>query len=148
MPRWFNTAGPCNAADHYMLSTLRRLPELQRLVDQKSYFVVHAPRQVGKTTALLALAGELTAAGRHVAALVSMELGAAFPDDIGAAELAILESWRHALDAQLPPRCARPPSPRLRRAAGSPPRSSPGPRPLRTRSWCSSTRSTRSATTS
>ncbi|MEP7122455.1 MAG: ATP-binding protein [Byssovorax sp.] len=109
MPRWFNTAGPCNRADHYMLPALRRLPELQRLVDQRSYFVVHAPRQVGKTTALLALAGELTAAGHHVAALVSMETGAAFPNDAGAAELAIVESWRRALEAQLPP-ALRPPS--------------------------------------
>jgi hypothetical protein len=39
-----------------MLPALRRLPEVRRLIDQESYFVVHAPRQVGKTTALLLLA--------------------------------------------------------------------------------------------
>ena len=111
MTRWFNTAGPCNRADHYMLPALQRLPELKRLVDQRSYFVVHAPRQVGKTTALLALAEELTAAGDHEAALVSMEVGSAYPNDIGAAELAILESWRRALDAQLPPAQLPPPFP-------------------------------------
>ncbi|KYG11076.1 hypothetical protein BE21_58280 [Sorangium cellulosum] len=27
MPRWFNTAGPCNPADHYMLPAEERLPE-------------------------------------------------------------------------------------------------------------------------
>jgi hypothetical protein len=102
MPRWFNTAGPCNPADHYMLPALRRLPEVQRLIDQEGYFVVHAPRQVGKTTALMLLAQELNATGRHVAALVSMEMGAAFPKDIGTAELAVLEDWRRDILDQLP----------------------------------------------
>lgn len=64
MARWFNTAGPCNPVDHYMLPAMRRLPEVQRLIAQKGYFVVHAPRQMGKTTALLSLAQELNAAGR------------------------------------------------------------------------------------
>ncbi|MCY1017490.1 ATP-binding protein [Pyxidicoccus sp. MSG2] len=103
MARWFNTAGPCNPVDHYMLPALRRLPEVQRLIDQKGYFVVHAPRQVGKTTALLSLARDLTAEGRHVGVLVSMEVGAAFLHDVGAAEAAILQSWRNAMRAQLPP---------------------------------------------
>ncbi len=73
-----------------MLPAMRRLPEVRRLIDQEGYFVVHAPRQVGRTTALLSLAQELTSEGRYVAALVSMEVGAAFHDDIGAAEAAIL----------------------------------------------------------
>src|SRR5262245_36914867 len=96
MPRWFNTAGPCKPELHYVLPALRRLPDVRRFIDQQGYFVVHAPRQAGKTTALLTLAGELTREGRYTAALVSMELGAGFPDDTGAAELAILRSWRAA----------------------------------------------------
>ncbi|WP_305070872.1 hypothetical protein [Myxococcus sp. AS-1-15] len=102
MPRWFNTAGPCNPDHHYMLPAMRRLPEVRRLVEQQGYFVVHAPRQVGKTTALLSFARELTMEGRYVAALVSMEVGAGFPDDTGAAEDAALSSWRSAARAQLP----------------------------------------------
>jgi hypothetical protein len=111
MSRWFNTAGPCDLADHYMLPALRRLPEVRRLIDQKSYFVVHAPRQVGKTTALLSLARELTEEGRYVGALVSMEVGAAFPQDVGAAEDAMLDSWRRAARAQLPSELQPPPFP-------------------------------------
>ena len=61
MPRWFNVAGPCNEADHYMLPAMRRLPRIARLIERKSYFILHAPRQVGKTTALLALGHELDA---------------------------------------------------------------------------------------
>ncbi len=103
MPRWFNTAGSCKPELHYILPALRRLPDVRRLVDQQGYFVLHAPRQAGKTTALLTLARELTREGRYTGALVSMEVGASFPDDIGAAELAILQTWRAALSVQLPP---------------------------------------------
>ncbi|MGB3294533.1 MAG: hypothetical protein WBB01_16230 [Phormidesmis sp.] len=46
MARWFNTAGPCKADIHYMLSPLARLPQLQRVIDQQGYFVLHAPRQI------------------------------------------------------------------------------------------------------
>jgi type II secretory pathway predicted ATPase ExeA len=100
--RFFNVAGPCNPADHYMLPATERLPDVHTLIDQKAYFVVHGPRQSGKTTAMMELARQLTAAGRYAAALVSMEVGAAFNDDPGAAELAILEDWRAAIDWQLP----------------------------------------------
>jgi hypothetical protein len=86
-----------------MLPALRRLPELRSLIDQKGYFVVHAPRQVGKTTALRSLARELTDEGRYVAVHVSMEMGSPFPQDIGAAELALLEEWRRDARNQLPP---------------------------------------------
>jgi hypothetical protein len=63
MTRWFNTAGPCQAVNHYMLPPLARLPKLDRLIAQQSYFVIHAPRQIGKTTAILSLAAQLTASG-------------------------------------------------------------------------------------
>ncbi|WP_179136799.1 hypothetical protein [Candidatus Entotheonella palauensis] len=64
-----------------------------RLIDSNGYFVVHAPRQTGKTTAMAALARELTASGKYIAVLVSMEVGAGFPDDLERAELTILSDW-------------------------------------------------------
>jgi len=102
MNRWFNVAGPCNPADHYMLSATARLPDVTRLIAQKSYFVLHAPRQTGKTTAMLTLAQELTAGGQYVAAMLSLEVGAPFSDDPGAAEGAILSEWKMAARWQLP----------------------------------------------
>jgi hypothetical protein len=111
VPRFFNTTGPNDPADHYTLSVLDRLPEVRRLIDQKLYFVLHAPRQVGKTTALLSLARDLTAEGRYAAVLLSMEQGAPFSDDPGAAELAVLGSWRRSSEAWLPPELQPPPWP-------------------------------------
>ena len=55
--RSFNTAGPVDAADHYLIAPLSRidLDEVLGLVRDKKFVVLHAPRQTGKTTALLAL---------------------------------------------------------------------------------------------
>ncbi|BAY88994.1 MULTISPECIES: ATP-binding protein [unclassified Tolypothrix] len=102
MPRWFNTAGPCKADIHYMLPPTVRLPSLERLIAQESYFVIHAPRQTGKTTAMLALAKQLTGSGSYAAVMVSVEVGAPFSDDPGTAELAILGAWNDAIAIRLP----------------------------------------------
>ena len=59
--RFFTTEGPVNCADHYCLPPLARfdLDEILALIAQKKYFLLHAPRQTGKTTCLLALADYL-----------------------------------------------------------------------------------------
>jgi hypothetical protein len=102
MSRWFNIAGPCKEDIHYMLSPTTRLPDLEELIQQRSYFVLHAPRQTGKTTAMLALAQQLTATGRYAAVMVSVEVGSAFNHDPGAAELAILGTWYNTISIRLP----------------------------------------------
>jgi hypothetical protein len=102
MSRWFNTTGPCRPELHYMLSPTARLPNLQQVIEQQNYFVIHAPRQTGKTTAMLALAKELTATGRFIAIMVSAEVGSPFSQDAGKAESAILSSWQLATKARLP----------------------------------------------
>ena len=90
--RFFNTAGPVVAQDHYCVPPLERidLDELLRLIDQKKYFVLHAPRQTGKTSALLALLDALNAGGRYRAAYVNVEIGQSAREDVGAAMQAIL----------------------------------------------------------
>jgi hypothetical protein len=111
MPRWFNTAGPCNPADHYMLPALRRLPQVVPLIEQRSYFVLHAPRQVGKTTALRALAGQLTDSGRYAALHVSCESGGVAGDDFGEAQRALLSRLRRSAGLYLPEELRPPPFP-------------------------------------
>jgi type II secretory pathway predicted ATPase ExeA len=103
MSRWFNIAGPCKPDKHYTLSATSRLPDLSVLIEQESYFVVHAPRQTGKTTAMLALAQQLTATGRYAAVMVSAEVGSAFNHDPSAAELAILGTWQNTIEDDLSP---------------------------------------------
>lgn len=54
--RIFNTAGPVNSEKHYSLPPLERfdLFDIELLIAQEKYFVLHAPRQTGKTSSLLA----------------------------------------------------------------------------------------------
>ena len=58
--RHFNTAGPVRP-EHYQIPPLSRidLPLILRLVEWAQYFVLHAPRQSGKTSVLTALRDEL-----------------------------------------------------------------------------------------
>ncbi|MDB9507020.1 ATP-binding protein, partial [Microcystis aeruginosa CS-338/01] len=102
MTRWFNIAGPCKDDIHYMLSPTVRLPDLEELIQQHSYFVLHAPRQTGKTTAMLSLAKQLTDTGNYAAVMVSVEVGSAFNHDPSAAELAILGAWYNTINIRLP----------------------------------------------
>lgn len=95
-------AGPCRPDWHYMIPAARRLPEAPRLVEQRGYFVVHAPRQTGKTTALRALAETLTASGRHAALLFSCETAAVAGDDYGAAEQIVISEMHISAEERLP----------------------------------------------
>ena len=65
--RFFNTEGPVRPDDHYGLPPLSRwdLDGVLALLDRKKYFVLHAPRQTGKTTCLLALMEYLNRIGRY-----------------------------------------------------------------------------------
>jgi hypothetical protein len=78
-----------------MLPPEPRLPDARELIENWQYFIVHAPRQTGKTTALSTLAKELTAEGRHVALMASCERAEAAGDDYGAAELQLLDALRN-----------------------------------------------------
>lgn len=100
--RWFNTAGPCKPELHYMLPAAERVPGALSVIEQQGYFVLHAPRQTGKTTSMHTLAQELTATGRYTAVLLSCEVGAAFNHSPGEAELAMLGSWRVRSRSRLP----------------------------------------------
>ncbi|MDQ1352067.1 MAG: hypothetical protein QG657_2373, partial [Acidobacteriota bacterium] len=56
-----------------MVNPLKRMQEVEQLIDQKLYFTIHAPRQTGKTTYLHALARKLNAEAKYIALVVSFE---------------------------------------------------------------------------
>ena len=99
--RFFNTTGPVVAADHYCIPPLDRLDrdELLRLVRDKRYFVLHAPRQTGKTSALLALRDLLDAEG-YRCAYADVEGGHTAREDVERAMRVVLgelASWARAM---------------------------------------------------
>ncbi len=115
--RFFNTAGPIEPDMHYHIPPLERLDfdEVLLLIEQRKYFVLHAPRQTGKTSALLALMDALNGSGEYGCVYVNVEIGQSAREDVGAAMQAILgqlasraerilgervveEVWREALE--------------------------------------------------
>ena len=91
---FFNTAGPVNRQDHYCLSPLKRfdLEEMEMLFAQKKYFVLHAPRQTGKTTCMLALADYLNKKGDYKCLYCNVEAAQAARENILAGIRSVLSS--------------------------------------------------------
>ena len=75
MEKFFNTSGPVKSAWHYCIPPLERMDwaEIQHLIASERYFVLHAPRQTGKTSALLAIMAALNAEGRFACAYANIE---------------------------------------------------------------------------
>ena len=90
--RYFNTEGPMDPAEHYCIDPLGRvnLAEILALVARKKYFVLHAPRQTGKTSVLLALQDRLNAEGQYSCLYVNVEAGQAAKEDTSRAMQALL----------------------------------------------------------
>ena len=92
--RFFNTTGPIYPDDHYCIAPLDRLDldEVLSLVRDKRYFVLHAPRQTGKTSVLLALRDLLNggAEGRCRCVYMNVEAAQAAREQLDIAMRAIL----------------------------------------------------------
>ena len=84
MERFFNTAGPQKPEDNYTVDPLRRfdLGEITTLIHQKRYFVLHAPRQTGKTSCMLALRNYLNEQGDYICIYANVEGGQGSRNDI------------------------------------------------------------------
>ena len=92
--RFFNTEGSVRPDDHYSLPPLQRwnLNEVLELIDQKKYFLLHAPRQTGKTTCLLALTDYLNREGRYRALYVNIEAAQAARERVEAGMGAVVQA--------------------------------------------------------
>ena len=97
--RSFTTAGPVKPERHYCIPPLSRidLDEVLGLVRDEKYFVLHAPRQTGKTSALLALADVLNQQGYHCV-YATVETARTARDDVQRAMRTVL--FRLASEAQ------------------------------------------------
>ena len=95
--RFFNTAGPVDAQDHYCIPPLERidLDYVLNLIHDTEYFILHAPRQTGKTSTLKALQDRLNsgAEGDYRCVYVNLEAGQTAREDVGRAMRAILDEF-------------------------------------------------------
>ena len=92
--RTFNTAGPVRAERHYQIAPLSRidLEEVLGLIRDEKYFVMYAPRQTGKTSALLALRDLLNGgeAGDFRCLYANVENGQAMRENVAEAMRTVL----------------------------------------------------------
>jgi len=82
--RYFTTEGPVDAAEHYCLPPLSRidLAQVRDLITRKKYFLLHAPRQTGKTSCLLALSALLNREGVVHCVYANIETAQAAREDV------------------------------------------------------------------
>ena len=94
----FNNAGPSVAGMHFMIDPLHRIDieNIESLIEQQRYFVLHAPRQTGKTTCLLALMHHLNARPTYRALYVNIEAAQAARGDVEAGVAAMCSAMTNA----------------------------------------------------
>ena len=82
--RKFNTEGPVRADRHYHIPPLTRidLDDVLGLIGDEKYFVLHAPRQTGKTSALLALRDLLNGGDDYRCVYANVEAGQAMRENV------------------------------------------------------------------
>ncbi len=90
--RFFNTAGPVQCDRHYCLPPLERfnLSDILSLIEQQKYFVLHAPRQTGKTSSLLTLMDQLNREGKYQCVYINVEVAQSAREDVTRGMKAIL----------------------------------------------------------
>ncbi len=101
--RFFNTAGPVKPGRHYSIPPLARLDRdaVLRLIGEEKYFVLHAPRQTGKTSALLALRDLLNEEGRVRCVYANFEVGQTAREDVPRALRAVLAQLQQRAEVTL-----------------------------------------------
>ena len=104
MARFFNTTGPCYPERHYFLSPETRLRKssLERYIRDQMYWVLHAPRQTGKTTFLQTWMRAINASGEAIACYVSIEACQGVPEVEKAIPLVCQAICNYAKDFEVP----------------------------------------------
>jgi len=72
--RYFNTYGPVNEQDHYVVPRQALVTELIAQIERGTYFTIFAPRQMGKTTLLRALEEILAPKPDYLPLMLSFEV--------------------------------------------------------------------------
>ena len=98
MAKFFNYAGPSVPGRNFMIDPLQRIDvqSMEKLIADERYFVLHAPRQTGKTTCLLALMQHLNEQGTYRALYVNIEGAQAARGDVQEGIAAITSAFVRA----------------------------------------------------
>ena len=94
MERFFTTEGPIEPEWHYYVLMSERFEahEVTALINQSKYFLMHAPRQTGKTSSLLAYMRYLNEQGKHHCVYASIEDAQGYRDNVEQGMLSVARS--------------------------------------------------------
>ncbi|MEL6710659.1 MAG: hypothetical protein AAFP10_08830 [Pseudomonadota bacterium] len=103
MPLFFNRAGPSRVGKHYLIDPLQRMDmtHIGMLLEEENYFVLHAPRQTGKTTYLIALMDELNTQGIYQTLYVNIERAQAAREHVQRGIDAVVEAITSSAEVYL-----------------------------------------------
>lgn len=106
--KFFSIAGPVDPKKHYCLPLANRLDEqeLRLLIQQEKYFILHAPRQTGKTSTMLNFARQLNEDGTYTALYINVEGAQALRGNVEKSLPIILQEIATRVKEQLPPQKA------------------------------------------
>ncbi|MEI6790126.1 MAG: hypothetical protein WCK42_02975, partial [Myxococcaceae bacterium] len=100
--RFFNTAGPIIPEDHYFVPNRSNESEIRSLIEQKKYFVLHAPRQSGKTSGILSITEQINKENRYTALYVNVEPAQAVRGDVERGMQVILNTLKNGIKIFFP----------------------------------------------
>jgi len=98
----FNTSGACVPGKHYMIDPVERFSGVRGLTTNEKYFILHAPRQTGKTTTMIEFAEKLNAEGDYIALYINIEAGQAVRNDVDKVNGIIIRAFRTRARVHLP----------------------------------------------
>jgi hypothetical protein len=103
--KFFNTAGPVNPKHHYCLPPAIRLDEqeLRTFIEQQKYFILHAPRQTGKTSTMRDFVRRLNTEGKYSALYFNVEPAQACRGNFEQALPVILQEMENEMGSLLSP---------------------------------------------
>jgi hypothetical protein len=102
LERVFCIAGPIDPERHYFIPQRLDWVDLHRLIKNCEYFVLHAPRQSGKTTAIKEFCNELSREGVYTALYINVEPAQAIREEVEKGLLAILRILLQSIRNQCP----------------------------------------------
>jgi hypothetical protein len=100
MQKFFNTAGACVPIKNYMLQP--DFTEIKKLIDYERYFILHAPRQTGKTTLMLQLMEQINQQDEYIAIYVNIESAQPLRNNVEAINNVIMSSFENMAEIVLP----------------------------------------------
>ena len=98
----FCIAGPINESRNYFVPKRLNWPQVDGLIAQMHYFILHAPRQSGKTSSILEFARYLNQLGECTALYITTEPAHPAKNNIERAFFWLLSQCESQLAIQLP----------------------------------------------